>query len=187
MTPETRMKYGLQILGVLVCVGLLSASYTLAYQPLQRQHEENELKQQNVRQLAEKKGIVTARNEQLQKQQKQLKAEVDALAKQIVLYSREHDLLREISQTAKISGPTLVDFQPSGSGRFNNLPTSIVRLTMRGKYASICEFIKRLKETGRLYRITQLSLQPVDRTNAEYDLRLELQWYQQPAAGHGRS
>lgn len=176
----------LHLIGAAGCVLILGACYAFGVRPLGA--EETQLRQRRdaLSRFATAQQSVLARNKKLAAEARRLRTKVARHRGRFATGNHEDELLKTLSRIARKTGTKLLDFQPGGRDRLKDMQTSVVRISARGTYPAVVRFFAELQKSPQFRRITQVQMQPADRTSGRFDVRVEIHEFHAPAKVRGR-
>ncbi len=169
-----RLNYQLNAAGLLGVVGVLAAVWFFGLRSARQESVALAYRQSQLQRFLETETLLAAEFQSRQAALVTQRQETEQLLDRIPTDSREADFLQLLSDTAEQSGVTLQNFQPLSSLVGEHIGTTQVRISGRGPYQNLVEFLDRLRQTSRMNRVSRFELGVADASRNVCSIELTL-------------
>ncbi len=169
-----RLSRQLNAAGLLSVVGVLAAVWFFGLRSARQESVALANRQTQLQRFLETETSLASEHQFQQAALATQREETEQLLGRIPADSREADFLQLLSKTAEHSGVTLQNFQPLSSQTGEHIGTTQVRISGRGPYQNLVEFLDRLRQTSRMNRVSRLELGVADASRQICSIELTL-------------
>jgi type IV pilus assembly protein PilO len=178
------MKFGIrEMVLLLVLLALPVASYILVFRPVNEQIDKAREEIAHKRSMLDKLREATARKQDLQRANDEIKAGIEAIEAQLPTDKELDDVVRQVSDLAVEAGlasPNLTTDKPVAAALYMEQP---LKIKMAGDFKGFHDFLTRLEDLPRKTRISDMKVARDADVNGSMKAEFTLSIYFQTQGG----
>lgn len=175
------MRFGIrELILLVVLLALPVASYILVFRPVNAQIDTAQKEIEQKRALLTKLREATARKQDLQRANEEIKAGIAAIEAQLPSDKELDDVVRQISDIAVEAGlasPNMTSEKPVTAALYMEQP---LKLKMEGSFTGFHDFLMRVEDLPRRTRISEMKIARNADSNGDMKSEFTLSIYFQP-------
>jgi len=164
---------------LLVTAAVLLAAHLAAIAPLQARFRDVATETAEHRRIVGNASDIAQVNQTLRARLSTIQKKAAALQQRIPTSSRESDFLGQIGQLAEQTGVEIADYLPGNVQIRESHQEMEIKVSARGEYSAIAQFLEQVDRLPRLCRLTQMEI-GVNETNGRLHVELAFHIYFAP-------